>query len=235
MQLLTLPVPGHPNSFSTNSFFGAVRAGHVHQGLDISAAPETELAAPAAFEVADVYVSTGLGGGTVVLDHGPLPGFGQPAAPGVVQTRHYHVAFDSGGRPRALVPKGGRGERGQSFAIAGETGNATAVHDHFEVYVDGRAIDPRQVIAEYAASIGGIGHRLGFLARFPGPRGLLPGPFSRVLQVMLNWWGAGVEVDGVMGPETEAALRAFQSTRGLLMDGKAGRATWSALVPAVLR
>jgi Meckel syndrome type 1 protein len=41
-----------------------------------------------------------------------------------------------------------------------------------------------------------------------------------------------VTVDGVYGPETDAAVRSYQSRAGLPIDGIVGPATWSALFPA---
>lgn len=42
----------------------------------------------------------------------------------------------------------------------------------------------------------------------------------------------GLSVDGVFGSGTDAKVRAFQKSRGLVVDGIAGPATWAALVGA---
>jgi peptidoglycan hydrolase-like protein with peptidoglycan-binding domain len=52
------------------------------------------------------------------------------------------------------------------------------------------------------------------------------------LQSMLNFV-TGVNtlaVDGIFGPKTEAAVRAFQSDENLTVDGIVGRYTWTALL-----
>lgn len=52
------------------------------------------------------------------------------------------------------------------------------------------------------------------------------------LQSMLNFV-KGVDdlvVDGIFGPKTEAAVRAFQADENLTVDGIVGRHTWSALL-----
>ena len=58
------------------------------------------------------------------------------------------------------------------------------------------------------------------------------GPGVELLQLALNRTGDGtLETDGIFGPLTEAALRRFQSARGISADGVAGRETHRALLP----
>jgi len=51
----------------------------------------------------------------------------------------------------------------------------------------------------------------------------------KALQEKLNASGAGISVDGVFGPATEAALRAYQESHDLTVDGIAGPNTLGAL------
>ena len=45
--------------------------------------------------------------------------------------------------------------------------------------------------------------------------------------------GAGLAVDGISGPETEAAVRAFQNKVKVPVDGKVGTMTWPKLIITV--
>src|SRR5207248_8920819 len=51
---------------------------------------------------------------------------------------------------------------------------------------------------------------------------------GRQVQVLQRALG-DIKVDGIFGPETEAAVRAFQTSHGLAQDGVVGPATGSAL------
>lgn len=56
------------------------------------------------------------------------------------------------------------------------------------------------------------------------------GPAVVALQRQLNAHGASLTVDGSFGPATASAVRNFQSSQGLSVDGIAGPQTWQALV-----
>jgi Putative peptidoglycan binding domain/D-alanyl-D-alanine carboxypeptidase/LysM domain len=59
----------------------------------------------------------------------------------------------------------------------------------------------------------------------PGDRG----EATAAVQWRLRKAGHDVVVDGDFGPQTEAAVRAFQQAHGLTIDGRVGPSTWSAL------
>ncbi|MCW3473269.1 peptidoglycan-binding protein [Limobrevibacterium gyesilva] len=60
---------------------------------------------------------------------------------------------------------------------------------------------------------------------------------TRALQQALNDVGAApkLDVDGLAGPSTEAAIRWFQQAAGLTVDGVAGEITWAALHQVLAR
>jgi hypothetical protein len=65
---------------------------------------------------------------------------------------------------------------------------------------------------------------------FPGTmRRGSKGDHVRQLQQRLNTIGFGLAVDGVFGPQTEAAVRHFQSVHAPPVDGIVGPKTWAAL------
>ena len=55
----------------------------------------------------------------------------------------------------------------------------------------------------------------------------------RTLQQLLRARNHPVAVDGIFGPQTESAVKAFQQSRGLAADGIVGPQTWPKLVVQV--
>lgn len=99
-----------------------------HQGVDFAAPPGTPIRAPAAGVVVEVQWEEGYGE-YLTIDHGHG-----------VMTRYAHCSD-------ILVAAGQRVRRGQKIALVGSTGEATGPHLHFEVWVDGRAVDPQRFVA----------------------------------------------------------------------------------------
>ena len=100
-----------------------------HDGLDIGAAPNTPVRAPAQGRITSTSYDPKLGN-MVRVDHG----YG-------VETLYGHLA-------KAVVKEGQRVERGDVIALVGSSGLSTGPHLHYMVKVNGQALDPRKYILE---------------------------------------------------------------------------------------
>ena len=100
-----------------------------HDGLDIGAAPNTPVRAPAQGRITSIGYDPKLGN-LVRVDHG----FG-------VETLYGHLA-------KALVKEGQRVERGDVIALVGSSGLSTGPHLHYMVKLNGQALDPTKYILE---------------------------------------------------------------------------------------
>ncbi|HJS65925.1 MAG TPA: M23 family metallopeptidase [Nitrospiraceae bacterium] len=100
-----------------------------HDGLDIGAAANAPIQAPAQGRVTVVGFDPKLGI-LVKLDHG----FG-------IETVYGHLA-------KSLVKEGQRVKRGEVIALVGSSGLATGPHLHYMVKVNGQALDPVKYILD---------------------------------------------------------------------------------------
>jgi murein DD-endopeptidase MepM/ murein hydrolase activator NlpD len=100
-----------------------------HDGLDIGAAANAPIQAPAQGRVTAVGFDPKMGN-VVKIDHG----FG-------IETLYGHLA-------KSLVKEGQRVKRGEVVALVGSTGLATGPHLHYMVKVHGQALDPLKYILE---------------------------------------------------------------------------------------
>lgn len=108
----------------TNPISGLQRQ---HQGIDLAARMGTPVTATSDGTV-DVANWVGGYGLLVVLKHG-----------GGVQTRYGHLA-------RLSVSAGQRIRKGEVIGYVGSTGNSTGPHLHYEVRINGRAMNPTSLL-----------------------------------------------------------------------------------------
>ncbi|WP_447938587.1 peptidoglycan-binding protein [Pseudoxanthomonas mexicana] len=200
--------------------FGTPRSGgRRHGGIDIQG------------DVGDPVVA--VAGGTVVV----RPNNG--AAGNTVHLRH-----DDGSLSKYFhldqfsVRNGQRVEAGQQIGTMGRSGNTPALGDthlHFELWRDGRQIDP---LPHLRAS----DREAAVPTRAAAPEVLregVSGTSVRELQQQLNvlgYRGANGQPletsSGKFGPQTEHALRSFQAVHGLKVDGAYGDRSREAMASA---
>jgi murein DD-endopeptidase MepM/ murein hydrolase activator NlpD len=132
---MVFPVGG---SHTMGQGFGAPRSGHTHQGQDIMAACGTPLVAVSRAKVKWVSFQR-LAGNYVVIRNKKLH----------QDYMYAHLAA------RASVTKGQVVMPGQQIGIVGETGDATACHLHFELwlgkwYRGGHPVNPLPYLQSFA-------------------------------------------------------------------------------------
>jgi hypothetical protein len=204
------PVPG--------SEFGAPRTGHTHKGVDLNC-PRVPLTPGRGLCWCDFAgLSSGVGGGKVVTDYGQVRGHDY-------QVRHYHFGTKANPLRSIYVTAGQRLYRGTVMGIAGDSGNAAAVHDHYETWVDGAPQDPLCYLRPFQVVYRRKEHlRVGLF---------YPKSVSvdvALAQERLRHHGYPLTVDGHYGPVSQDAMRHFQRSQGLTDDGIVGKQTWLALL-----
>jgi murein DD-endopeptidase MepM/ murein hydrolase activator NlpD len=151
VQFTVLPVVGPINTkdkdpLEGEGYFGASRGKRTHKGIDINAAANTPVLAPADGKVSVIFNrnvsndpgakkpnSTQGAGTVVVLDHG-----------NGVTTHYFHLTF---GSPTVRI--GDDVKAGAVIATVGRTGNTPAksdTHLHFETQLNGKPVDPQKYL-----------------------------------------------------------------------------------------
>jgi murein DD-endopeptidase MepM/ murein hydrolase activator NlpD len=130
------PVPGEPTSgFGMRKDPMAGHHGHErHPGLDL----EAHMGTPVVAAGNGTVVSAGHAGGygrMVVIDHGDG-----------VQTRYAHLS-------QIIVRRGQQVAAGQRLGKSGATGRVTGPHLHFEVRLNGAAVDPEEIVAAQSTAV----------------------------------------------------------------------------------
>ena len=119
-----MPTAGWLSSqFSRSRFHPILHENRPHEGIDVTAPTGTPIVAPAAGRVVFAGVDRGYGL-TVEIEHG-----------NGIRTRFAHCS-------RIAVRAGQQVTRNQFIASVGSTGLSTAPHLHYEIHVNGRAVDP---------------------------------------------------------------------------------------------
>lgn len=102
--------------------------GRMHNGIDFGAPNGTNILAAETGYVVTASFLSGYGN-TVIIDHGEIT------------TLYAHI------RPNGIKVKvGDKVERGDKIAEVGTTGTSTGYHLHFEVRVNGKAVNPRDYL-----------------------------------------------------------------------------------------
>jgi biotin carboxyl carrier protein len=115
------PVAGPHNFGGPENRFGAPREGHIHQGQDVLTTEGTQVVAPMAGTIESTSYQAG-GAGYYLVEH----------TPGVFDFMFAHCEASS------FVVSGGQTvAAGQALCKAGQTGDATTPHLHFEMWVGG--------------------------------------------------------------------------------------------------
>jgi biotin carboxyl carrier protein len=115
------PVAGTHSFGGPENRYGAARSGHIHEGQDVLTAEGTPVLAPLAGTITSTNFQAG-GAGYYAVEH-TLIGFDLMFA-------HCMAASLAVAKEQAVTA-------GQQLCLAGQTGDATAPHLHFEMWVGG--------------------------------------------------------------------------------------------------
>lgn len=226
---LALPTPAAAAVAGwSNPTLGTLTSGYktpsrpTHYGWDIANSQGTPVFALAAGTVRDIRTGSYPGDQT----SGPLPG----RTGNSVHINHSDNYFSYYGHLyRVLVSAGQQVLCGQIVGLMGTTGNSTGPHLHFEVHRPRlTSVDPRAFLSARGISLGSTAP-VGSTG-WPSVSSGASGWTVRVIQYLLRGRGVSAVVDGVFGPGLTSAVRTFQSSKSLYVDGVVGPISWATLI-----
>lgn len=118
----SLPIKG-----TVTSEFGQRKSGY-HHGIDLAAPQGTTIRAAKAGTVLYSGWYNNIYGNAVIIDHGN----GQ-------KTLYGHCS-------KTTAKEGQKVAAGSAIALVGSTGNSTGPHVHFEIYINGKTVNPRNYL-----------------------------------------------------------------------------------------
>lgn len=216
------------NHYNISSGYGWRSMGW-HQGLDVDSTNAGSITGKPIVAsrsgYATVYPNAGAAGNYISVDHGD----------GYV-SRYMHLI--------AFAIEGGYVEQGQVIGYAGNTGNSTGPHLHFDIKLNGEEVNPMPMNTEnrhtYIGSTAPFTESIYYdysesaylpvpeIAFYPlqtlqnGDDNILVSRMQTALNHLLN---ADLLVDGAFGNITEESVKLFQQLHGLDIDGIAGPTT----------
>lgn len=138
---------------------------------------------------------------------------------------HFHL------REQSKLKKGDVVKKGQIIGYMGSTGNSTGAHLHWGIKYNGSWINPTPYLdkdyIEPKKEVATVNIELEILSK--GAKGETVKALQRMLYAMGYDLG-DKPIDGSFGAKTDAAVRAYQKKKGLVVDGYVGQATWSKLL-----
>ena len=206
--------PGY-DSYKITSPFGDVRDWGVHEGVDL-------VAVNAAGGAVSDWISAFDDGVVIESGYNTVSGY-------YVKIRHndtYVTLYCHMKVGTVKVRKGQTVKRGDVLGYMGRTGRATGAHLHLGISKNGKYVDPTEY---FDRDLGAWDKVAVNCERRRLSRGA-SGDETKLLQEMLNRYGAGLKADGVFGTLTDEAVRRFQTERGLEADGIVGKLTWAELL-----
>tara|TARA_R110001606_G_scaffold378352_2_gene537972 strand:+ start:3046 stop:4374 length:1329 start_codon:yes stop_codon:yes gene_type:complete len=192
------------NSETINSPYGP-RWGRMHHGIDIDANSGTPIKSPASGKVTKAEFRSGGCGGTLAIKHD-----------NGLSTRYCHVKQFNTSKGEVVTQGEVVGLSGGSSRDKGK-GNSMGAHLHYEVYKDGKSIDPianGYISGKYSENAEAPQKPEGVISmRGDGMRGSTSNDVRDMQSLLVgrNYILPRFGIDGKFGPETQAAVEAFQT------------------------